>query len=30
MATMHELRLVRIITADDHFRQVGLGFETLP
>src|SRR5262245_39750705 len=30
MATMHELGLEAIVTADDHFRQVGLGFRTLP
>jgi predicted nucleic acid-binding protein len=30
MVVMRELRLTRIITADDHFRQVGFGFITVP
>ena len=30
MILMQELRIIRIVTADDHFRHVGLGFELLP
>ena len=30
MVVMHELRLTRIVTADEHFRHVGMGFELLP
>jgi predicted nucleic acid-binding protein len=30
MVLMRELRLTQIVTADDHFRHVGLGFELLP
>jgi predicted nucleic acid-binding protein len=30
MAVMHELRLIRILTADEHFHHVGLGFQLLP
>jgi len=30
MVIMQELRMKRVLTADDHFRHVGLGFETQP
>lgn len=30
MVVMNELGISRVITADDHFRQVGLGFEPVP
>lgn len=30
MAVMEELRVARIVTEDEHFRQVGLGFELIP
>ena len=30
MVVMHELRLTRILTADEHFRHVGLDFQLLP
>ncbi len=30
MVVMQELRLKRVITADDHFRHVGFGFELQP
>jgi len=30
MVVMQELRMKRVITADDHFRHVGLGFELQP
>ena len=30
MAVMSELRLARIVTGDDHFRQVGLGLAVVP
>lgn len=30
MVVMQEVRLTRILTADEHFRHVGLGFHLLP
>jgi predicted nucleic acid-binding protein len=30
MVVMQELRIKRVITADDHFRHVGFGFEPQP
>ncbi len=30
MVVMHELRLTRILTADEHFQHVGMGFQLLP
>lgn len=30
MVVMHELRLTRILTADEDFRHVGMGFQPLP
>jgi predicted nucleic acid-binding protein len=30
MVMMQDRRLTRIVTADQHFRQVGLGFELVP
>ena len=30
MVIMQELRIVDVLTADEHFRQVGLGFRVLP
>jgi len=30
MVVMHECRLTRILTADEHFRHVGMGFHLLP
>jgi predicted nucleic acid-binding protein len=30
MVVMQELRMKRVLTADDHFRHVGLGFELQP
>jgi uncharacterized protein len=30
MVVLQELRMTRIVTADDHFRHVGLGFELQP
>jgi len=30
MVVMQEMRLTRIVTADAHFRHVGLGFEMFP
>lgn len=30
MVVMQELRLTRVVTADAHFRHVGMGFDTVP
>jgi uncharacterized protein len=30
MVVMHDLKLAQVLTEDDHFRHVGLGFRTLP
>jgi len=30
MVIMQELKITEVLTADRHFRQVGLGFQTLP